>query len=168
MKVRWAGAEVLGPEMARLQSEQLGRYGHDVPPERLLGLIEQIKAHLDGSCRVLVAERDDGLEAFVLSYVDDAAIYPKMVGWSAYAQNHYAYFNLGYYEQVAYAAEHGLSQVVVGPESFDAKVPRRCTLHPRVMYVRAEASLMPAVEALAALLDRVHRARLSPYAAAVE
>lgn len=63
-----------------------------------------------------------------------------MIGWSAYAQEHYAYFNLVYYEQIAYAAEHGLSQVVLGPESFGTKVQRCCVVQPRVMYVRAEAS----------------------------
>ncbi len=163
LRTRWAGAEVLGPDMARLQAEQLGRYGHDISADQMLALIDRIKTHFSEACRVLVAERDDRLEAFVLSYVDDRSIYPKMVGWSEYARKHYAYFNLGYYEQITYAAEHGLSEVVVGPESYDAKVPRHCMLQPRRMYIRAGESVMRSLGPLTDLLDRVHRSRLGAY-----
>nr|BFD92903.1 hypothetical protein KitaXyl93_42630 [Kitasatospora sp. Xyl93] len=168
IKTRWAGPEVLEDEamvaeMGRLQSEQLRQYGHDIPAERMVALLRRIKEHLSPWCRVLVAERDGVMEAFVLSYADAESLYPKMVGWSDYAQRNFAYFNMVYYEQVAYASEQGLSQIVAGPETYDAKVHRGGVLHQRRMYVRAMEQETSVLVSLAEALDRVHQARLNAY-----
>lgn len=146
-----------GAELAALHAEQLQRYGHDIGEELLRGLIDRIERHLAPWCHLLVAERAGTLEAFALCYAHSGELHVKMTGFSAYAQDHFGYFAMTYYEVVEHALRNGLHTVVFGPLTYEAKVARGCRLAPRSTYVLAPTELRTEVAALAELLERCHR-----------
>lgn len=153
-----------GREMAVLHARQLRRYGHDIPEERLIQLLERIAEHLAPWCRVLAAKRDGQLEAFALCYETCGELHPKMTGFSAYAEQHFGYFNMTYYELVEHSLRHGLDKIVLGPLSYEAKVVRGARLEPRSTFVKVPGESSAAVAELAARADeqcRAHYAELA-------
>jgi hypothetical protein len=148
-----------GAEMAELHAAQLRGYGHHtVTAERLRGLMDGIDRHLAPWCRILVAERDGQLEGFALSYEYGSELHLKMTGFSAYAQDHFGYFNMTYYSVIEDALRRGLQTVFFGPLSYRAKVVRGCHLAPRSTYVRVPAELHDEMAELAGLINRYNRA----------
>ncbi|MDO4685740.1 MAG: GNAT family N-acetyltransferase [Corynebacterium sp.] len=163
--VRRFGADALDDDafawrMAELQAKQLKRYGHSVPIARLRGIVEQAATSLRPWVRVVVAEREGKVEAFVLSYADGTTIYPKMAGWTEEARQAGCYFVLGYYEQIKQAGEAGLRVVNMGPEAFYPKVRRGAQLRPRMMFVRSAGGEIPGLKETVGSLDVLHRRRI--------
>ncbi|WJZ03661.1 GNAT family N-acetyltransferase [Corynebacterium freiburgense] len=163
--VRRLGADALNDDalawrMAELQANQLKRYGHNVSVERLRGIVEQAATSLSPWARVVVAEREGEVEAFVLSYADGTTIYPKMAGWTEAARQAGCYFVLGYYEQIKQAGEAGLRVVNMGPEAFYPKVRRGAQLRPRMMFVRTAGGEIPGLRETMESLDALHRRRI--------
>ncbi|WP_267595498.1 GNAT family N-acetyltransferase [Carbonactinospora thermoautotrophica] len=165
MRVRRVSVESAGPAMAALHAAQLRRYGHDIAEERLAALIERIRRHLAPWCTVLVAERDGELEGFVLAYEKSGELHPKMTGFSKYAQQHFGYFNLLYYEVLEYAMARGVRSVVLGPETYEAKVARGALLHPRTTYLRVPERFREQVSCMTSTIDRLNHQRFRQFVA---
>lgn len=151
----------LDAEHARLHAGHMRRYGHSLDEAGALSRIRSIQENNDGMGFVLEA-RDDrrNLVGFVLVYEMGGCLYPKMIGIRDGQPTHYAYFNLVYYGLLRYAVENGLRAIVYGPEAYDAKAYRGCTLEPRISYVRVPGPWRDPAARLAPLLDRRYGARM--------
>ena len=86
---------------------------------------------------------------------------PKMLGIRGDQTAFYTYFNLAYYGLVRHAVEHGFEAISYGPEAYEAKALRGCTLHPRDSFVLVPQPWRPTVSQLAGLLDRRYAARMA-------
>ncbi|MER8113809.1 GNAT family N-acetyltransferase [Streptomyces sp. NPDC094031] len=162
MTVRRADIGEFSTEHALLHVKQLRRYGHDFSAQQLVELVRRSARFFGDWAVFLVAERGPRVEAFSLSYVLGGQLHPKMSGFSGYADEHFAYFNVIYYELIEVAQELGVRELVFGPGTYDAKVHRGCVLDPRTTYVRAtHPAVAPMVVELAAIADRRGRADLA-------
>ncbi|KAB1978634.1 GNAT family N-acetyltransferase [Streptomyces triticiradicis] len=166
MTVRRADIGEFSTEHALLHARQLRRYGHDFGTEQLVELIRRSARFFGDWAVFLVAERGQRVEAFSLSYTLGGQLHPKMSGFSEYADEHFAYFNVNYYQLIEVAQTLGLRELVFGPGTYEAKVHRGCVLDPRTTYVRVgHPVIAPMVVELAAIADRSGRAALDLIAA---
>ncbi|MFI6347181.1 GNAT family N-acetyltransferase [Streptomyces sp. NPDC050560] len=166
MTVRRAGIDEFTSEHAELHVRQLRRYGHDATAAQMVDIVRRSARFFGDWAVFLVAERAGRPEGFSLSYAHSGELHPKMSGFSPYADRHFAYFALVYYEPVAAAQELGLRRLVLGPGTYDAKSHRGCRIEPRTSYVRVtHRAAAPLVADLAALADRGGRAALRRAAA---
>lgn len=153
--------DAMGAEHAHLHSLLMQRYGHTLDDEAALGRIRSIQEHNAGMGWVVEARRGEELVGFVLVYRSGGDLYPKMFGVLDGEQRYFTYFNLAYYGLIERAIGEGHPAVVYGPEAYDAKAARGCTLLPRVNFVKGPARWKEGMAPLARLTDRRYRARMN-------
>jgi predicted N-acyltransferase len=124
----------VAPLLANLQR----RYGHPADPAALAASFA-LAAEEVGPKSVLFLLRGDGRTVgFCLCYRWRGRLFARAAGFDyAYPGLRGAYFPLAFYEPLRYAAEHGLREVHLGIESFEAKVHRGGRLWPLWSAVRA-------------------------------
>lgn len=161
-QVRLVGLDDVGPDHVQLHVDHMTRYGHSLTADKIAALLARIRDHLAPFTRVLEARNGDRLAGFVLFYEDDTSLYPKMLGFLPQtADKAFIYFNLGYYELISYAVARGIPQLVLGPESYEAKALRGARPAYRTTYVRPSPAVRDAVTLVARRLDRAYRRHIS-------
>ena len=149
---------------AQLHCEHLRRYGHDVHVGGSRALISSIQSNPTGRGRVLEAWRGDILVGFVVFYEANRVFHPKMIGVGPDERKAFTYFNLCYYGLIRIAAHEDVHSIVYGPESYEAKAFRGCTLERRISCIRVPEDLRDDVAGTAALIDAAGRRRLDSFA----
>ncbi|GGW75798.1 GNAT family N-acetyltransferase [Streptomyces caelestis] len=150
----------LGEEHARLHALHMRRYGHEAEVAASRQLIANIQAHPTGRGRVLEARRGDELVGFVVFYELGQTFHPKMIGIAEGEKRAFTYFNLTYYGLIRIALAEGIRCIGYGPEAYEAKALRGCSLERRVNHVLVPREFRGPATRAAELVDRAYRRRM--------
>jgi len=124
-------------ELAPLSANVQRRYGHADSPESTAAQLRAQAAEIDEESVVFVARRDGRAVGFSLAYEHEEVLTIRTVGFDyEHVGGDAAYFNLGFYLPIRFAAEAGLEAIECGPASYRAKVYRGCVLYPLFSVVR--------------------------------
>lgn len=117
-----------GPLFSNLQR----KYGREDDPQRWLGLLKrQAASAADDRSVVFTCRRSGELLGFALGYEWKDAVFLRVAGFDyARLSGSFEYFNLAYYQPLAYAYSKGLRSLQLGRGSFDAKLRRGAALSP--------------------------------------
>ncbi|WP_172383165.1 GNAT family N-acetyltransferase [Streptomyces sp. MNP-20] len=120
--------EALGPLLANVQR----KYGHRSTAARMTDLLDQYARVLDDESRVFLCRGPDGgLLGYALYFAWEGVLYARNVGfdYERLSGDDGTYFNLLFYEPIAYAVEHGYRAVHFGMGS-RAKAARGALIRP--------------------------------------
>ncbi|HYZ77787.1 MAG TPA: GNAT family N-acetyltransferase [Gaiellaceae bacterium] len=125
-------------ELAPLSANVQRRYGHADSPATTRAQLRAQAAEVDEESVVFLARRDGRAVGFSLAYEHAGALVIRTVGfdYEHVGGGDAAYFNLGFYLPIRFAAEAGLSAIECGPASYRAKVYRGCEPYPLFSVVR--------------------------------
>jgi predicted N-acyltransferase len=125
-------------ELAPLSANVQRRYGHSDSPESTAAQLRSQAAEIDEESVVFLARRDGRAVGFSLAYEHAGDLVIRTVGfdYEHVGGGDAAYFNLGFYLPIRFAAEAGLRAIECGPASYRAKVYRGCAPYPLFSVVR--------------------------------
>ncbi|KAA6223790.1 hypothetical protein CP973_19355 [Streptomyces albofaciens JCM 4342] len=134
-EVRLQGPEGLTPCLVALQLARYRAYGHDTDADAVRDRFSRA-ARIPG-LKVLRADGSDGPLGFVAFYEDPRArrLVPRLGAFTRDVPS--CYFNLSYYELIAYAARIGGMSIHYGDSTYGAKTLRGCRLVRLTTYLRA-------------------------------
>ncbi|MCI3934997.1 GNAT family N-acetyltransferase [Streptomyces sp. AN091965] len=120
--------EALGPLLANVQR----KYGHQSTAARMTDLLDQYTRVLDDESRVFLCRGPDGdLLGYALYFAWEGVLYARNVGfdYERLSGDDGTYFNLLFYEPIAFAIRHGYRAVHFGMGS-RAKAARGALIRP--------------------------------------
>jgi uncharacterized protein len=151
--------------IAHFQADLQRRYGHPYDLEKERGTLARIAEHLHEHARLDIVRKGGELVGYVLYFVRDGVLYPKMVGYDydAVARDDYAYFNSTYYNMIARAQQLGARRIEFGTYAYDVKLTRGCRADRLVSYLRVPEELREPVAELASLASSSMERLLDEY-----
>lgn len=120
--------------VGQLLADHYSSFGHPATLETALDRIQRFARHPDAVGMALLDEdRTIGFSIFVADR-QRGELFPRLS--ACRRGTHFEFFNLVYYQRVAWAARVGLSTAHYGTEGYNAKAHRGCRLEPRTSYVK--------------------------------
>ncbi|MGC4805383.1 GNAT family N-acetyltransferase [Micromonospora sp. DT233] len=117
--------------LGRLSAQVLQRYGHPNTAEEESERFARQAEQLDDLGVVLLARHEGSIVGFTQFFVWGDVMYGRVHGVDdRIARQAALYYNLTYYHAIEYAAEHGLTLLDLGCDSYEAKVRRAARLEP--------------------------------------
>jgi uncharacterized protein len=140
--------------ISHLAASLQAKYGHGYDPDWQAKVLLNVERTVRPYINLAIAERPNGeLVGFVVYFVKDGVIYPKMAGFDRSSESHeFVYFNLSFYELIRRAPALGVHDIEYGIDAYSAKVFRGCRLQPRYCYLKPPEKHSALVAELAELV----------------
>lgn len=117
----------LVPLLANVQR----KYGSPAEPSALAHLLEQEARHLAERSVVFTCEDGGGIAGATVAYRWSGTLFGRLAGFDyGRLPGAFEYFNLGFYEPLAYLGEAGLRNLHLGVGSWETKAHRGATIRP--------------------------------------
>ena len=165
VRVDLHGADVLGPELAKLELQWRHKYQRSATYEDTLADYAELRRYMTSGLRIFVASRAGRPLGFSVFLEQGQTWHGRFGGFDYTNRRLFLYFNLLFYQPLLAALERRITCIRYSLKSYEEKRSRGCSLQNVLAYVRPPRALTKTMSLGLEAIDRSQRRRFARIAA---